>query len=240
MKLSRNDINVIVLDLTKLLERLIGEQITLTVDLCDDDLWIVCDVSMIGQVVTNLCINARDAMPKGGRLTVATRLVVPDEETINRHSVAQPVFFVCLSVSDTGSGMESSVLEHIFEPFFTTKLKDNGTGLGLATIDGIVAKHGGFVEVESQLGKRSIFSVYLPRVAYSVATAEHDDDSKSLRGGNESILFVEDEHALRRIIADCLRELGYRVTEAINGLEALQIRYGSEKTAHSTYCSPTW
>jgi len=223
MKLSRNDINLIVLDLTKLLERLIGEQITLAVDLCDDELWIDCDAGMIGQVLTNLCTNARDAMPKGGRVTVTTRLVVPDDETINRHSVAQPGFYVCLSVSDTGSGMESSVLEHVFEPFFTTKLKDKGTGLGLATIDGIVAKHGGFVEVESQLGKGSIFSVYLPRVAYSVDTAEHDDESKNLRGGNESILFVEDERALRRIIADCLRELGYRVTEAVNGVEALQI-----------------
>jgi CheY-like chemotaxis protein len=119
--------------------------------------------------------------------------------------------------------MESSVLEHAFEPFFTTKSKEKGTGLGLATVDGIVAKHGGFVEVESQLGKGSIFNLYLPRVALSVATAEHDDDSKSLRGGNESILLVEDEGAVRRIASDCLRELGYRVTEAVNGVEALRI-----------------
>lgn len=223
MSRTRNDINDIVVDLTNLLERLIGEQITLTVDLCEDPMWIDGDVGMIRQVVTNLCVNARDAMPNGGCLTVATRSVLLDEEAITRHSVAQPGPYVCLSVSDTGSGMESTVLEHLFEPFFTTKPKDKGTGLGLATVNGIVTKHEGFVEVESQLGKGSIFSVYLPRVAHTVSAVEYNDESESLQGGDESILFVEDEDAMRRIASDCLREIGYRVTEAVNGVEALRI-----------------
>jgi two-component system, cell cycle sensor histidine kinase and response regulator CckA len=165
MARSRNDANVIVLELTKLLERLIGEQITLAVKPHEEPLWIDCDTGMIGQVLTNLCVNARDAMPKGGLLTIAIHLVELDAVALEPHSEVQPGPFVRLNVSDTGSGMEPAVLARIFEPFFTTKSKDKGTGLGLSTVNGIVAKHGGFVEVETQLGKGSTFSVYLPQVA---------------------------------------------------------------------------
>ncbi|MBN1652532.1 MAG: response regulator [Deltaproteobacteria bacterium] len=223
MTRSRNDANVVILELTKLLERLIGEQITLAVERHEEPLWIDCDTGMIGQVLTNLCVNARDAMPKGGLMTIAIHSVELDAVALEPHSAVLPGPFVCLSVSDTGSGMEPAVLARIFEPFFTTKLKDKGTGLGLSTVNGIVAKHGGFVEVETQLGKGSTFSIYLPQAARPVPALEHDGDLESVRRGHESILFIEDEDAMRRMAVYCLRELGYHVTEAANGVEALKI-----------------
>jgi two-component system cell cycle sensor histidine kinase/response regulator CckA len=144
------------------------------------------------------------------------------EEAANRYRKARPGPLVCLRVSDTGRGMKNDVLKHIFEPFFTTKAQGKGTGLGLATVDGIIAKHGGFVEVESQEGEGTTFSVYLPRLA---AQMDKVQTRASIPPpiGNEHILVVEDDAAVRRIAVLCLRFLGYRVTEAINGAEALKI-----------------
>jgi two-component system cell cycle sensor histidine kinase/response regulator CckA len=222
LKTSRQDANTIVLGLTQLLERLLGEHVTLDVDLYPEPLWIEGDASMITQVAMNLCVNARDAMPEGGRLTIATRPVVLDPAATERHRAARPGPYIWLRVSDTGCGMEPAIMERIFEPFFTTKAPGKGSGIGLATVDGIVTTHGGFVEAESQPGKGSTFSVYLPRVEYPNATEEHRD-ATSLRGGNERILVVEDEPYVRRSLTLCLRQLGYGVTEAVNGPEALKI-----------------
>ena len=177
---------------------------------------------MIEQVLTNLCVNARDAMPKGGRLTISTCAVVLDVEAARRHSAASPGRFVCLQVSDTGCGIEPAVLVHMFEPFFTTKAGGKGTGLGLATVHGIVAKHGGFVEVKSHVGRGSTFSVYLPSVSADDAS-ERQRVPIGIRGGSERILVVEDEAAVRSTAVRCLRSLGYRVTEAVNGVDALEV-----------------
>jgi two-component system, cell cycle sensor histidine kinase and response regulator CckA len=222
MKASRHDANVIIFDLLKMLERLLGEQVTLVFERCEEPLWVEADVSMIEQVIMNLCVNARDAMPTGGRLTVATGAVVINAEEAGHHREAQPGPFVYLRVSDTGSGMQPSTLEHIFEPFYTTKAQGKGTGLGLATVEGIIAKHGGFVEVESQVGKGTTFNVYLPRIE-SRPISVRPRSSVPPPAGNESILVVEDDTTVRRIAVISLRFLGYRVTEAVNGVEALKI-----------------
>lgn len=220
MKKSLHDANVMASDLMKLLGRLLGEQVTPTVEVWDGPLWVEVDPNMIEQVITNLCLNARDAMPKGGRLTVTTAPVTFDAETVKRHGKAGPGRFVCLRVSDTGCGMDAAVMERVFEPFFTTKA--NGKGTGLATVDSIVAAHGGFTEVESRLGKGTTFSVYLPRVAQPGAEVQPREAAPSL-GGNERILVVEDEPMVRRMAVLCLRKFGYRVTEAVDGVEALNI-----------------
>jgi PAS domain S-box-containing protein len=222
MKTSRHDANLIILESTKLIERLLSEEIILTVDCCDEPLWVDVDAGMIENAVMNLCVNARDAMPQGGVLTITTRALELDAQAVKRRGEVRPGSFVCLRVSDTGRGMESAVVERIFEPFFTTKAPGKGKGLGLPTVDSVIAKHGGFVEVESQVGKGSTFNVFLPRVARPTATVPIRDAALA-HGGNESILVVEDEPAVRRVAVLCLRQLGYRVTEAIDGLDALKI-----------------
>jgi PAS domain S-box-containing protein len=222
MKTTKHDVNTLVAELTKLLRRLLGEQVTLVVELASEPLWIEGDSGMIEQLVTNLCVNARDAMPRGGRLTIATIPVEVGAEATALRVAARPGQFVCLKVSDTGRGMDAEVLEHIFEPFFTTKEQGRGTGLGLATVHGIAVKHGGWVEVESQVGQGSTFSVYLPRVTASGAS-EEPGSSVVGRGGDERVLVVEDEAPVRRMAVRCLRQLGYRVSEAANGVEALAI-----------------
>jgi PAS domain S-box-containing protein len=224
MKTRRHDANVLVFEMTKLLERLLGEHVTLVFERCDEPMWIEVDASMFEQVVMNLCVNARDAMPKGGTLTIATGPAIFDSKAGNGHREARPGPYVCLRVSDTGCGIDPAVLERIFEPFFTTKTQGKGTGLGLATVDGIVAKQRGFVEVTSRVGEGTTFSVYLPRLANPPASV-----SVQSRGsipppvGNERVLVVEDDATVRHVAVLCLRFLGYRVTEAVNAIEALKI-----------------
>jgi two-component system cell cycle sensor histidine kinase/response regulator CckA len=169
MNSARHDANVIVRETMRFLGRLLGEPITLTVQLFDEPLWIQADLGMVEQLMANLCVNARDAMPEGGRLSVGVHAVDFDAQATERHVEARSGPFVCLRVSDTGCGMAPAVLHHIFEPFFTTKDQGRGTGLGLPAVQGIVARHGGWVEVETQVGKGSTFSVYLPRAGRAAA-----------------------------------------------------------------------
>ena len=222
MTSSRHDANVLLRDVTKLLRHMIDERVTLSLEFSEHPQWIEGDAAMIDQLVTNLCINARDAMPQGGRLTITTCTVVFTDETAVRHGPARAGRYVCLRVSDTGCGIEPAVLDRVFEPFFTTKPQGKGTGLGLATVHGIVTKHKGFVEVESQVGKGSTFSVYLPNASAEDAN-EQQQASGGIRGGSEAILVVEDESPVRRMAVRYLRNLGYRVSEAANGLEALKV-----------------
>ena len=222
METSRCDLNAVVFEWTAMLRRLLGEQVTLTVDRCEEPLWFDGDAGMIEQVVTNLCVNARDAMPNGGQLKVTTRAVVIDADAVRRHHAALPGGYACLKVADTGCGVDPAIRARLFEPFFTTKEPGKGSGLGLAIVQGIVARHGGFVEVESRPGEGSAFSVYLPRAA-TAGREEPRGAPSDLRGGGESILVVEDDPAVRRVTVVCLRELGYRVTEAENGVDALEI-----------------
>ncbi len=222
MKSGRLDANVLLGELTKLLRRLIGERVAVVLELSNEPLWFDGDASMIEQVITNLCVNARDAMPNGGQITIATSAVVIDDDRARRHGGARPGRYVCLEVSDTGSGIESSILQHVFEPFFTTKEQGKGTGLGLATVHGIVTKHGGFVEVASETGKGSTFRVYLPSVS-TEAAAEPLRAPVGGHGQGERILVVEDEALVRRMAVRCLQQVGYRVAEAENGVEALKV-----------------
>ena len=222
MKTGRHDVNKVLRGLKQLLRHLIEERITVTMELWSEPLWIDGDAGMIEQVLLNLCINARDAMPKGGRLTISTRPLVLDADLANLKGRAPSEQFVGVQVSDTGTGMAPEILEHAFEPFFTTKEQGKGTGLGLAIVHGIVTKHGGFVEAASQVGRGTSFTLHLP----AAAAGKGSEDPLALkadRGGAERILVVEDDATLRRMTVRCLSNLGYHVTEAGHGAEALAV-----------------
>jgi CheY-like chemotaxis protein len=178
---------------------------------------------MVEQVIMNLAVNAHDAMPMGGTLTISTNPVELDEAYAQTHPEAQPGAFVCVRVSDTGYGMDSATMVRIFEPFFTTKEVGKGTGLGLATVYGIVKQHEGWVEVSSEVGKGTTFNVFLPASSEPVRVAKPAEDQTSVKGGQETILVVEDEPVLRDMAHLILQECGYRVLEAGSGAEALQM-----------------
>jgi CheY-like chemotaxis protein len=206
-----------------MLRRLLGENIETIFTASSAPAWVRADTGMLEQVVMNLCINARDAMPKGGRLRLETGLVEFGHADANGHTDARPGRFVCLVITDTGCGMEESVLRRIFEPFFTTKEAGKGTGLGLATVYGIVKQHEGWVEVESAAGRGSSFRIYLPAAVPAAKVAGGSGRPEEIAGGSESVLLVEDEASVRRTTALCLRKLGYAVLEACNGEEALKL-----------------
>ena len=214
------DLNRIVSGLVKMLRRLLGEDIELHLDAGDDRLWIEADAGMMEQVIMNLSVNARDAMPEGGRLIIGARRLEIAPEAAREGSPPGP--YVCLTVSDSGCGMDAQTLQHIFEPFFTTKPVGKGTGLGLATVYGIVLQHHGWVEVESTVGQGSIFRVFLP-FSPQVGSATVPTVLPDLPRGHERILLAEDDEFVRRTAALCLLECGYQVTEASNGAEAIRI-----------------
>ena len=222
IKTTRYDPNVILRKVTGLLTRLLGEQVNLVVTYCHEPLWVEGDVGMFEQVITNLCINARDAMPTGGTLAIEVCSVQLDVPAVKGYSWVQPGPFVCVRVSDSGVGIPTDILGRIFEPFFTTKQPGKGTGLGLATVHGIVSKHHGFVDVASQVSRGSTFRVFLPRAQPPLQKVQPQPGASAADlGGNERILVVEDEPALRRLIVANLSRLGYRVVEAATGAEAL-------------------
>jgi two-component system, cell cycle sensor histidine kinase and response regulator CckA len=172
-------------------------------------------------VVMNLAINARDAMPKGGHLIVETENVDLDDEYVRRHMGARPGPHVMLAVSDSGVGIPREHQRHIFEPFFTTKEQGKGTGLGLATVYGIVKQSGGYIEVDSEPDRGTTFRIYLPRVDAAESAADRAARPAAPAGGTETILLVEDEEGVRELARDILRASGYTVIEARNGPEAL-------------------
>jgi CheY-like chemotaxis protein len=171
----------------------------------------------------NLAVNSRDAMPEGGQLIVQTSAVEFDDSVSAESAAGRPGSFVCLSVSDTGSGIAPEILPNIFEPFFTTKAVGKGTGLGLATVFGIVQQHKGWINVYSETGQGTTFRIYLPRLEKMSGHHADQTESGAVRGGNETILLVEDDVFLGASIRKALTHLGYRVIEAINGVEALSI-----------------
>src|SRR5437870_3347506 len=187
------DLREVVANMSKMLQRLLGETITLDFQPPPEIPLVQADAGMIEQVLMNLAVNARDAMPKGGTLTISTRLVEIDDAYVQTHPQARTGTFVCLRVTDTGCGMEPSTMARIFEPFFTTKEAGKGTGLGLATVYGIVKQHEGWIEVNSQLGQGSTFGVFLPASTEPVkARALEPRPADQIRGGKETILVVED------------------------------------------------
>jgi len=187
------------------------------------ELWPVhADPSQMHQVLVNLCVNARDAMPRGGRLLIETRNVEFDEKYCRRYVYARPGRYVLLSVSDTGVGMDAATIERIFEPFFTTKEMGKGTGLGLAVVYGIAKQHGGFINVYSEPGQGTTFRVYLP-VGNEVAEEREKTATEPVRGGTETILVAEDHEGLRDMARKMLERLGYQVVLAGDGEEAVRM-----------------
>jgi len=219
---SELDINSVVTDMEKMLGRIIGEDIRL-VTRTSDVKQVYVDRGQMEQVLMNLAVNARDAMPIGGTLTIETADIELQEAEAHAHPHAKPGCFVRLSVRDTGVGMTDEVCEQIFEPFFTTKDVGRGTGLGLATIDGIVEQSGGYILVDSEVGVGSTFHVHLPAHEPTGTEVRHVSVRAPALGANERILVVEDDGAVRRALRRILKSAGYRVETASNGEEALSL-----------------
>jgi two-component system cell cycle sensor histidine kinase/response regulator CckA len=228
------NLNEVVSNLSRMLRRIIGEDIELLTALAED-LWPVkVDPSQVEQVIVNLAVNARDAMPQGGRLAIETANVVLDETYAAHHLDVEPGEYVMLTVGDTGVGMSDEIKAHLFEPFFTTKERGKGTGLGLATVFGIIKQHGGHIWVYSEVGQGTLFKIYLPRVGES----ESPSAVPSLRlpasttQGTETILVVEDDVTVRNLAMRILDAHGYRVLAAGNGPEAIQTSQGHKGPIH--------
>jgi len=215
------DLNAAVTGIEKMLGRLIGEDIELSTVLADDLGRVKADPGQIDQIIMNLAVNSRDAMPDGGKLTVETANAELDENYAENHVGVTPGPHVMLAVTDTGCGMDAETRSHIFEPFFTTKGIDKGTGLGLSTVYGIVKQTGGNVWVYSEPGKGTAFKIYLPRIEETVEAAERRRPAAARARGAETVLVVEDEEVLRRLASRILSLAGYKVLEARIGGEAL-------------------
>jgi len=217
------NLNEVVVDMEKMLRRLIGEDIDLVTRI-DQELGLVkADPGQIEQIIMNLAVNARDALPHGGSLTIETANMYLDENYGRSHVGVPPGDYVMLAMSDDGVGMDTETLSHIFEPFFTTKGSGKGTGLGLATVYGIVRQSGGSIWVYSEPGKGTTFKIYLPRFAAGVLEPKPKTAVPTALGGDETILLVEDDATLRELISTALRRYGYTVLEASHGGEALLI-----------------
>ena len=217
------DLNSILTGTGKLLQRTIGEHVQMQISPATD-LWPVkVDPTQFEQVIINLAVNARDAMPDGGVLTIETANIVLNAGDAAAHLGARPGEYVLLAVSDTGAGMSAEVRSHIFEPFFTTKAMGQGTGLGLATVYSIVQQAGGHIGVYSQEGQGTVFKIYLPRAAQAAAPVTRDEQADGLPRGTETVLLTEDELAVRELAALALEEQGYRVLRAADGYEALRL-----------------
>jgi len=214
------DINEVVANLLKMLGRLLGENVTLVFERRNNLNPIEADAGMLDQVLVNLAVNARDSMPKGGRITLAAEAIEMDNRMAVVNPDRRPGRFVRISISDEGCGMDASILKRIYEPFFTTKPAGKGTGLGLATVYGIVTQHRGWVEVESEVGKGTTFTVYFPE-SKRVVTPSFLDTPDNAPRGQETILVVEDDGAVRQVLVRTLKSLGYQVIEAANGHEAI-------------------
>lgn len=223
MKSAPLDINEALANLLKLLERLLGANIQMKQIQGAPNLWVDADAGMIDQAILNLCINARDAMPHGGALTLVTSAVECDHLPNHLATESKPGSYVRIDVIDTGCGMEKEVIKHLFEPFFTTKEVGKGTGLGLASVHGIVHQHKGWIQVESVPGQGTTFRIYLPRITVPVAPVVPITPPISQQNWSETILLVEDEDPVRLVMTKLISRFGYRVLAAADGLEALEL-----------------
>ncbi|HYP17651.1 MAG TPA: ATP-binding protein, partial [Opitutus sp.] len=216
------DLNQLCRDLIALMAETFPRTVTFQLNLADKLPPLLADQTQIQQIVLNLCVNARDAMPQGGSITVTTSVKLGAELQSRRHNAEPARRYACLDVSDTGTGMTPEVRARIFEPFFTTKATNQGTGLGLAVVYGIATSHQGFIEVESTEGVGSTFHVYLP-LAGDTAAAVRTVGSAEFPAGTESLLVVDDEGSLRTLLAAAFSRKGYSVTTAATGLEAIEV-----------------
>jgi CheY-like chemotaxis protein len=225
-------VNSVVNDAERMLQRLIGEDIELVTSLDPLLGLVMADPGQIHQVIMNLVVNARDAMADGGKLEITTANIDLDETAAGSHIDAVFGRHVVLTVTDTGTGMTEETMQSIFDPFFTTKEQGKGTGLGLTTAYGIVRQAGGWIEVSSKLGEGTTFRIYLPRIDGTPASDPVDPPCDQTRGGNETILVVEDQEEVRRLTRIVLESYGYTVVEAGNATEALQAVTGRCSEIH--------
>lgn len=216
------DLNVVVIDVEKMLRRLIGEDVELKIAAAPALGRVKADRGQIEQVIMNLAVNARDAMPLGGKLTIETSSAELGAADVLRHRYVIPGHYVMLQVSDTGIGMDAEVQSHIFEPFFTTKELGKGTGLGLATVYGIVKQSGGYVWLESEPGKGTKFKIYLPRTEGVETQIGPRETPVNVVQGSRTILVVEDEASLRKLTCNTLAKIGHRILEAEDAAKAMQ------------------
>jgi len=215
------DLNAVVTNITKMLQRILGEDVAMHISYAPQPLPVHADSGMLDQILLNLAVNSRDAMPAGGKLVIETSVAELDEFAASQKPNARVGRFACLTVSDSGRGIPPEILPRIFEPFFTTKDIGKGTGLGLATVFGIVQQHNGWINAYSEIGQGTTFRMYLPlQKQAEEIVAEKIPDAK---GGNETILLVEDEQSLRVLVRNVLTRLGYRVLEATTGLTAVEV-----------------
>ncbi len=224
LELKVVDLNLIVEDIKRLLRPLIGENIELQTQLAPDLGRTRADAGQVEQVLMNLVVNSKDAMPNGGKIIIQSANVRLNHEDVRReYSYIQPGLYVVLSVTDTGEGMDKETQLRIFEPFFTTKEKGKGTGLGLSTVYGIIKQSGGYVLVQSEPEQGTTFRIYLPRVEDALEPVGTANSSSSHNGGSETVLLVEDEESVRQLVRETLESKGYKVLEADNGEAALRI-----------------
>jgi PAS domain S-box-containing protein len=231
MEIRVLDLNTVLRDLEKLLRRIIGEDIKLITVLSEDLGRMKADPGQIEQVILNLAVNARDAMPAGGKFILETSNVELDEAYARSHISVKPGSYIKICVSDTGAGMSTEVRERIFEPFFTTKETGKGTGLGLSTVYGIVNQSGGNIWAYSEVGRGTTFKIYFPRVEEARDAPKQTAAPVEILHGSETILLVEDEEAVRTLARKTLESCGYRILEASNGLEALRVAEGHSEPA---------
>jgi CheY-like chemotaxis protein len=217
------DLNVVVADMRAMLGRLIEEDVEVVLGLPTEMAYVKADRGQVEQIVMNLALNARDAMPRGGTLTIATATVDLDEEYARTHFAVTAGPYVMLTVTDTGTGMTAEVQSRLFEPFFTTKDPGTGTGLGLATVHGIAARSGGSVHVQSEVGRGTTFKVYFPRVRGAEAVVDAPVPVTRSRAGGQTVLVVEDADGLRELARRLLQRQGYTVLVAANADEALRL-----------------
>jgi CheY-like chemotaxis protein len=223
LQLQRLDLNEVVSNMLKMLKRILGEDITLQVSYGSDLPAVRADVGMLEQVIMNLAVNARDAMPQGGRLVIGTSDAQIEESYAQLNPQAVRGDYVCLTVSDTGCGIPPDIQARIFDPFFTTKGVGKGTGLGLATVYGIVRQHKGWLTVYSEVGQGAVFRIYLPVAGTPAKDRVQPEAELEVRGGNETILLAEDEPAVRALMRNVLERYGYTVMEAESGVKALNL-----------------
>lgn len=216
------DLRDVIADFQKILRRTMREDIVIKLSLSPKPNPIIADAGKIGQVLMNLAVNAQDAMPQGGTITIETTETAIDETYSSLHPGAQPGAYVMLCFSDTGCGMDKQTIERLFEPFFTTKEPGKGTGLGLSTVFGIVKQHNGYIMVYSEPGLGSTFKIYLPKAVTQETTVAEPVEAQEIRGGTETILVVEDDETVRALIVRLLKKHGYTVIEASGAQECLE------------------
>jgi PAS domain S-box-containing protein len=232
LELKVIDLNAIVTDMERLLRPLIGENIELTTSLAPAVGCTRADAGQLEQVIMNLVVNARDAMPNGGKICIRTASVTLDESYRPENIFIKNGPYVMISVSDNGQGMDRETQARIFEPFFTTKEKGKGTGLGLSTVYGIIKQSGGYVFVQSEIGCGTVFTIYFPRVDEPSEALGAAAVSSAAAGGSETVLLVEDEDSVRQLVRETLESRGYRVLESANGQAALALAASHPEPIH--------